>query len=60
MSVLEKNVTSDWFMMSNILKIKSLQWFIDIALLKKRFKNKEFISIRFELNLLSQTDISEN
>ena len=30
MSALEKNVTSDWFMMSNILKIKSLRWCISL------------------------------
>ena len=41
MRALEKNVTSDWFMTSNILKIKSLRWFIDIVfLLKKPFKMK--------------------
>ena len=38
MSALEKNVTSDWFMISNMLKIKSLRWFIDIALFKKGSK----------------------
>ena len=58
MRALEKNVTSEWFMTSNILKIKSLRWFIDIVfLLKKAVQNEEFISITFELNLLSQTDI---
>ena len=38
--------------------IKSLRWFIDIVfLLKNGVQNEEFISVTFELNLLSQTDI---
>ena len=40
--------------------IKSLQWFIDIVFLSKKkngVENEEFISVTFELNLLSQTDI---
>ena len=62
MRALEKNVTSEWFMTSNAViienLIKSLRWFIDIVfLLKNGVQNEEFISVTFELNLLSQTDI---